>query len=128
MVRIVGIDLPKVKRIEYALMSIYGIGLTASQTILEYANIDKNKRVHELEDNEIVTLREVIDTHFKTEEDLRRVVKQNILRLSQINCVKEDDTDLDYPFVDNEHEQIREHVVNNFMNIKFIFLIELIVF
>ena len=81
MVRIVGIDLPKVKRIEYALMSIYGIGLTASQTILEYANIDKNKRVHELEDNEIVTLREVIDTHFKTEEDLRRVVKQNILRL-----------------------------------------------
>ena len=53
MVRIVGIDLPKVKRIEYALMSIYGIGLTASQTILEYANIDKNKRVHELEDNEI---------------------------------------------------------------------------
>ena len=88
MVRIVGIDLPKVKRIEYALMSIYGIGLTASQTILEYANIDKNKRVHELEDNEIVTLREVIDTHFKTEEDLRRVVKQNILRLSQINCVK----------------------------------------
>ena len=87
MVRIVGIDLPKVKRIEYALMSIYGIGLTASQTILEYANIDKNKRVHELEDNEIVTLREVIDTHFKTEEDLRRVVKQNILRLSQINCV-----------------------------------------
>ena len=88
MVRIVGIDLPKVKRIEYALMSIYGIGLTASQTVLEYANIDKNKRVHELEDNEIVTLREVIDTHFKTEEDLRRVVKQNILRLSQINCVK----------------------------------------
>ena len=88
MVRIVGIDLPKVKRIEYALMSIYGIGLTASQTILEYANIDKNKRVHELEDNEIVTLREVIDTHFKTEEDLRRVVKQNILRLSQINSVK----------------------------------------
>ena len=88
MVRIVGIDLPKVKRIEYALMSIYGIGLTASQTILEYANIDRNKRVHELEDNEIVTLREVIDTHFKTEEDLRRIVKQNILRLSQINCVK----------------------------------------
>ena len=45
MVRIVGIDLPKVKRIEYALMSIYGIGLTASQTILEYANIDKNKNL-----------------------------------------------------------------------------------
>ena len=113
MVRIVGIDLPKVKRIEYALMSIYGIGLTASQTILEYANIDKNKRVHELEDNEIVTLREVIDTHFKTEEDLRRVVKQNILRLSQINCVREDDTVLDYHFVDKEQEQILEHVVKN---------------
>jgi len=88
MVRIVGIDLPKRKRIEYALMSIYGVGLTSSQLILKYANIDANKRVQELEDNEIIVLREVIEKYFKTEEDLRRIVKQNILRLSQINCVK----------------------------------------
>jgi|TARA_X000000950_G_scaffold58311_1_gene70532 small subunit ribosomal protein S13 len=88
MVRIVGIDLPKVKRIEYALTSIYGIGLTSSRSILEYANIDTNKRVHELEDSDVIALREVIEKHFKTEEDLRRVVKQNILRLSQINCVR----------------------------------------
>ena len=88
MVRIVGIDLPKSKRIEYALMSIYGIGLASSQSILNYANVDPNKRVHELEDSDVIALREVIEKHFKTEEDLRRVVKQNILRLSQINCVK----------------------------------------
>jgi len=88
MVRIVGIDLPKVKRIEYALMAIYGIGLTSSKFILEHANIDPNKRVHELEDSDVIALREVIDKHFKTEEDLRRIVKQNILRLSQINCVR----------------------------------------
>ena len=88
MVRIVGIDLPKQKRIEYALMSIYGIGLTSSQSILSLAKIDRSKRVHELEDSDVISLREVIEEHFKTEEDLRRIVKQNILRLSQINCVK----------------------------------------
>ena len=88
MVRIVGIDLPKQKRIEYALMSIYGIGLTSSQSILSLAKIDLSKRVHELEDSDVISLREVIEEHFKTEEDLRRIVKQNILRLSQINCVK----------------------------------------
>ena len=85
MVRIVGIDLPKLKRIEYALMSIYGIGLTSSQFILDAAKIDPNTRVNELKDSEIIALREVIEKNFKTEEDLRRVVKQNILRLSQIN-------------------------------------------
>ena len=53
MVRIVGIDLPKQKRIEYALMSIYGIGLTSSQSILSLAKIDRSKRVHELEDSDI---------------------------------------------------------------------------
>jgi small subunit ribosomal protein S13 len=47
MVRIVGIDLPKLKRIEYALMSVYGIGLTSSQSILKYAKNDPNKRVNE---------------------------------------------------------------------------------
>ena len=88
MVRIVGIDLPKVKRIEYALTSIYGIGLTSSRSILEYANIDGNKRVNELEETDVIALREVIEKHFKTEEDLRRIVKQNILRLSQINCIR----------------------------------------
>ena len=88
MVRIVGIDLPKQKRIEYALMSIYGIGLTSSQSILSLAKIDRSKRVHELEDSDVIALREVIEKSFTTEEDLRRVVKQNILRLSQINCVK----------------------------------------
>ena len=88
MVRIVGIELPKMKRVEYALTSIYGIGLTSSRSILEYANIDGNKRVNELEDTDVIALREVIEKHFKTEEDLRRIVKQNILRLSQINCVR----------------------------------------
>ena len=88
MVRIVGIELPKQKRIEYALTSIYGIGLTSSKSILTQANINSNKRVNELEDNDVIALREVIEKHFKTEEDLRRVLKQNILRLSQINCVR----------------------------------------
>jgi len=87
-VRIVGIELPKTKRVEYALTSIYGIGLTTSKSILIQAQVNSNKRVNELEDHDIIALREVIEKHFKTEEDLRRVLKQNILRLSQINCVK----------------------------------------
>jgi small subunit ribosomal protein S13 len=88
MVRISGIDLAKTKRIEYALTSIYGIGLTASQDILQIAQINTNTRVYELKDREIISLREVVENNFKVEEDLRRFVKQNILRLSQINCFK----------------------------------------
>jgi small subunit ribosomal protein S13 len=88
MVRIAGIDLPRTKRIEYALTSIYGIGLTSSQSILDSTNIDKNIRVNELQDADVISLRETIEQRFQVEEDLRRTIKQNILRLSQINCVK----------------------------------------
>jgi small subunit ribosomal protein S13 len=88
MVRIAGIDLPKQKRVEYALTSIYGIGLTLSQKILDTAQINRDIRVNELKDTDIISLREVIENDVKVEEDLRRVIKQNILRLSQINCVR----------------------------------------
>ncbi len=88
MVRISGIDLPNSKRIEYALTRIYGIGLTTSRLILINAKIDPNKRTNTLGDIEIMSLREVIEENYKVEEDLRRQTKQNIVRLSQINCVK----------------------------------------
>ena len=51
-------------------------------------NIDKNIRVNELQDADVISLRETIEQKFQVEEDLRRTIKQNILRLSQINCVK----------------------------------------
>ena len=88
MVRISGIDLPNSKRIEYALTSVYGIGLTTSRSILAAAKIDPNKRTNALGDTEVMALREVIEENYKVEEDLRRQTKQNIVRLSQINCVK----------------------------------------
>jgi small subunit ribosomal protein S13 len=87
-VRISGIDLPKSKKIEYALTSVYGIGLTSSRTILTTANVDPDKRTNTLGDTEVMAIREVIEENYKVEEDLRRQTKQNIVRLSQINCVK----------------------------------------
>ena len=88
MVRIAGVDLPSSPRIEYALTRIYGIGLTSSRSILELANINPNRRMYTLEAEELSRLRDIIENNYKVEDDLRRLVKQNIVRLSQINCVR----------------------------------------
>lgn len=88
MVRISGIELSNKKKIEYALADIYGISLTSSFLILKAAKIDPHKRASALLDSELSVLRDIIETHYKVEDDLRRIVKQNIIRLSQINCVR----------------------------------------
>ena len=87
MARIVGVDLPKGKRLEVALTYIYGIGLFLSKKIIKQLNLDPTKRVKDLEESEIVSLRELIRT-FKTEGDLRIVTVQNIRRLQEINCYR----------------------------------------
>jgi small subunit ribosomal protein S13 len=87
-VRISGIDLSNAKKIEYALTDIYGIGLTRSRSILKEAQVNENKRTSELLDDELMILRTIIEKNFVVEDDLRRTVKQNIIRLSQINCNK----------------------------------------
>ena len=87
MVRIAGIDLLNSKRIEYALTDIYGIGIASSRSILLKAKIDPNKRIKLLNDDELSVLREIIEDNYKIEDDLRRLVKQNIMRLSQINSI-----------------------------------------
>ena len=88
MVRIAGIDLPRTKRVEYALTSIYGIGLTRAQLIVEKANIDSSTRVNELTDESVSKIREIIETEFSVEGDLRRSQNLTIKRLSEINCVR----------------------------------------
>ena len=88
MVRIAGIDLPRTKRIEYALTKIYGIGLVSSQTILTKANIDFNIRTNDLTDDNVSSIREILESDFMVESDLRRKVSLNIKRLSEINCVR----------------------------------------
>ena len=88
MVRIAGIDLPATKRIEYALTKIYGIGLISSNEILERAAIDINTRTKDLTDEQVASIREVLEASYLVESDLKRKVSLNIKRLSEINCVR----------------------------------------
>ena len=88
MVRIAGIDLPRTKRIEYALTKIFGIGIISAQEILEKASIDPNIRTNDLTDENVSKIREVIEADYQVESDLRRKVSLNIKRLSEINCVR----------------------------------------
>jgi small subunit ribosomal protein S13 len=83
--RIVGIDLPKNKRIEIGLTYIYGIGRSTSLELLEKTQIDPNKRVKDLSDEETAKLREIIES-LTVEGDLRRQVTQNIKRKMDIGC------------------------------------------
>jgi small subunit ribosomal protein S13 len=88
MVRIAGIDLPKTKRIEYALTKIYGIGVISSRTILKKANIDNDLRTNELSDEHISSIREILESNYIVESDLKRKISLNIKRLGEINCYK----------------------------------------
>jgi|TARA_B110000503_G_scaffold127304_1_gene196867 small subunit ribosomal protein S13 len=87
-VRIAGIDLPATKRIEYALTKIFGIGLVSSQEILERADIDANTRTKDLTDENIISIREILEVSYLVESDLKRKVSLNIKRLSEINCTR----------------------------------------
>jgi small subunit ribosomal protein S13 len=86
--RIAGIDLPKNKRIEIALTYIYGIGRSTSQKILNEANIDPNIKSDALADDQIATIRQVIDSKYKVEGDLRTEVSMNIKRLMDLGCYR----------------------------------------
>jgi small subunit ribosomal protein S13 len=85
MARLVGVDLPRDKRIEIALTYIYGIGRTRSQELLAATGVNPNLRVHELGDEELVKLRDAIDAReTKIEGDLRREVQADIRRKIEI--------------------------------------------
>ncbi|QWZ06952.1 30S ribosomal protein S13 [Nocardioides panacis] len=84
MARLVGVDLPRDKRIEIALTYIYGIGRTTSQKLLAVTGVDPNARVHTLGDDELVKLRDAIEADYKIEGDLRREVQADIRRKIEI--------------------------------------------
>jgi len=87
MVRLVGVDLPRNKRIAYALTYIHGIGLTSAKKIIELANIETDIRTNDLTTEQTIALREALETtDLKLEGDLRRFNGLNIKRLSEINC------------------------------------------
>ena len=84
MARLVGVDLPRDKRVEIALTSIYGIGRTRAQQTLEATGVSPAMRVHELGDEELVRLRDYIEGAFQVEGDLRREVAGDIRRKVEI--------------------------------------------
>lgn len=88
MARIVGVDLPRHKRMEVALTYIYGIGRTSSRKILAAANVDAMKFSDELTDDEINAIRGVIDQAYKVEGDLRREIATHIKRYMDLGSYR----------------------------------------
>ena len=87
MVRLIGVDLPRNKRIGYALTYIHGIGINTAKKIIESANISSETRTNDLTTEQTVTLRQVLEESDLTlEGDLRRFNGLNIKRLNEINC------------------------------------------
>ncbi len=87
-VRISGINIPTEKRVAIALTYIYGIGRSLATKILLEAKIDTNKRVSELSEAEVNTLRDLVEKKYVVEGDLRREVQGNIRRLKDINSLR----------------------------------------
>ncbi|MEP6754038.1 MAG: 30S ribosomal protein S13 [Chthonomonadales bacterium] len=88
MARIAGVDLPRDKRIEYALPYIFGIGLSAAKKIVAQAKIDPDTRVKDLTEAESSKLREILERDYRIEGDLRREISLNIRRLVEIGCYR----------------------------------------
>ncbi len=88
MARIAGVDLPRDKRVEYALLSIFGIGLTSSRDILAKNGVSADTRVRDLTESEVNSLRETIEREFRVEGDLKRQITINIRRLQEIGCYR----------------------------------------
>lgn len=88
MARLVGVDLPRDKRIEVGLTYIYGIGPTTSKKILAETGVDPNIRVRDLTEDDLAKLRDYITANITTEGDLHREVRQNINRLMEIGCYR----------------------------------------
>ncbi len=86
MARLVGVDLPREKRMEIALTYIFGVGRTRSVEALTATGIDLNKRAKDLTDEELVQLRDYIEANFKVEGDLRREVAADIRRKVEIGA------------------------------------------
>jgi small subunit ribosomal protein S13 len=86
MARLVGVDLPNDKRLEVALTYIYGIGRTRALATLEHTGVSGDRRVHELNDDELVRLRDWIEATYRVEGDLRREVQADIRRKIEIGC------------------------------------------
>lgn len=88
MPRLLGINIPDNKKIEYALPYLYGIGQAASRVILRSAGVSADKRAKDLTADELNKIQKIIETSYRVEGDLRREVSQNIKRLREIGAWK----------------------------------------
>ncbi|MFC5749146.1 30S ribosomal protein S13 [Actinomadura rugatobispora] len=86
MARLLGVDLPRDKRVEIALTYIFGIGRTRALETLAGTGVNPDLRVHQLGDDELVKLRDWIEANYKTEGDLRREIQADIRRKIEIGC------------------------------------------
>jgi small subunit ribosomal protein S13 len=86
--RISGVDLPRNKKMGVALTYLYGIGPVTSLRVLAKANIDPDKRTDDLGEDEVARIRDVLESSYKVEGDLRREVALNIKRLMDLGCYR----------------------------------------
>jgi small subunit ribosomal protein S13 len=86
--RIAGVNIPTAKKIEVALTYIYGIGRKTAQDICKKSGVSVDRRVHELSEDEVAKIREVIDNDIVVEGELRREVGVNIKRLMDLGCYR----------------------------------------
>ncbi len=88
MARIAGVNLPTAKRVPIALTYIHGIGHASAKAICDAIGIDQARRINELSDAEVLSIREHIDANFEVEGDLRRDTQVNIKRLMDLGCYR----------------------------------------
>ena len=88
MARIAGVNIPREKRVEIGLTYIFGIGRSTSNAVLAELGISPDTKVRDLTEEEVVRLREAIDSSVTVEGDLRRERSQNIKRLMDIGCYR----------------------------------------
>ncbi|MWA12995.1 30S ribosomal protein S13 [Streptomyces sp. BA2] len=86
MARLEGVDLPRDKRVEVALTYVFGIGRTLSQQTLDATGVDRNTRVRDLSEEDMIKIREYVDANIQTEGDLRREIQADIRRKVEIGC------------------------------------------
>ena len=88
MARIAGVDIPREKRVVVSLTYIFGIGPTSARQVLATAGVDEDRRVRDLTEDEVNSLRELVERRYKVEGDLRREVSMNVKRLMEIGSYR----------------------------------------
>jgi small subunit ribosomal protein S13 len=86
--RVAGVDIPNNKKVEIGLTYIYGVGRRTARKLIEETGIDSNKRVAELTEQEISSIRKLLEENYKVEGDLRKEIGLAIKRLMEINCYR----------------------------------------